>query len=90
MRADRSQFERYRARLGDEAPKTFTQFRKLKKQGGEKWEDLQKLYRSKFPKTVDNSGESSIIKTIGEAHDYLNSVFGSVEQIITRHLQKYL
>jgi len=84
MRADRSQFERYRARLGDEAPKTFSQFRKLKKQGGEKWEDLQKLYRSKFPKTVDNSGESGIIKTIGEAHDYLNSVFGSVEKNVSR------
>lgn len=64
MRADRSQFERYRAKLGDEAPNTFTQFRKLKKQGGEKWDDLQKLYRSKFPKTVDNSGESGIIKSI--------------------------
>ncbi|MBQ9956468.1 MAG: hypothetical protein IJO99_02765 [Ruminococcus sp.] len=61
MRADRSQFERYRARLGDDAPKTFSQFRKLKKQGGEKWEDLQKLYRSKFPKSVDKSGESGII-----------------------------
>ncbi len=65
MRADRSQFERYRVRLGDEAPKTFSQFRKLKKQDGEKWEDLQKLYRSKFPKTVDNSGESGIIESEG-------------------------
>lgn len=86
MRADRSQFERYRARLGDEAPKTFTQFRKLKKQGGEKWEELQKLYRSKFPKTVDNSGGSGIIKereyefgvpygkySINADMDYINS-----------------
>lgn len=62
MRADRSQFERYRARLGDEAPKTFSQFRRLKEQGGKKWDEMQKLYRSKFPKTVDNSGESGIIE----------------------------
>lgn len=62
MRADHSQFERYRARLGDEAPKTFSQFRRLKKQGGKKWDEMQKLYRSKFPKTVDKTGGSGIIE----------------------------
>lgn len=61
MRADRSQFERCRARLGNEAPKTFSQFRKLKKQGGKKWDEMQKLYRGKFLKTVDNSKKSGII-----------------------------
>ncbi len=51
------------ARLGDGVSKTFSQFRKQKKQGGEKWEDLHKLYRSKFPKSVDNSGRSGIIES---------------------------
>lgn len=62
MRSDRSQYERYKARLGDEAPKTFSAFRRIKKADGQNWKDLQKLYRSKFQKTVDNSGESGIIK----------------------------
>lgn len=54
MRADRSQYERYKARLGEGAPKTFSSFRRMKNQGGEKWQDLQKLYQSKYePAEVD-------------------------------------
>lgn len=62
MRADRSQFERYRQRLGEDAPKSFHTFRRIKNADGQKWKEMQSLYRSKFPKNVDNSGESGIIE----------------------------
>lgn len=54
MRSDRSQYERYKARLGEDAPKTFSAFRRMKNQGGEKWQDMQKLYRGKYePAEID-------------------------------------
>lgn len=62
MRADRSQFERYRQWLGEDAPKSFHTFRRIKNADGQKWKEMQSLYRSKFPKNVDNSGESGIIE----------------------------
>lgn len=62
MRADRSQFERYRQRLGEDAPKSFHTFRRIKNADGQKWKEMQSLYRSKSPKNVDNSGESGIIE----------------------------
>lgn len=62
MRADRSQFERYRQRLGDDAPKSFHTFRRIKNADGQKWKEMQSIYRSKSPKNVDNSGESGIIE----------------------------
>lgn len=62
MRADRSQFERYRQRLGENAPKSFRTFRRIKNADGQKWKEMQSLYRSKSPKNVDNSGESDIIE----------------------------
>lgn len=46
MRQDRYQWERYKQRLGNDAPKTFSAFRRMKKAGGEAWEDLQKKYRN--------------------------------------------
>ena len=68
MRADLVQFERYKARLGSDAPKTFSQFRRIKNEDGDKWESLQKEYRQKFEKvhnsSIDNSGGSGIIKNI--------------------------
>lgn len=45
IRQDRYQYERYKARLGDGAPKTFSAFRRIKKAGGEKWGLLQDKYR---------------------------------------------
>lgn len=46
IRQDRYQYERYKAKLGDDAPKTFAAFRRLKKAGGDKWEELTAKYRS--------------------------------------------
>lgn len=62
MRADRSQFERYRQRLGEDAPKSFHTFRRIKNADGQKWKEMQSLYRSKSPKNVDFSAENDIIK----------------------------
>lgn len=50
MRADLIQYERYKARLGSDAPQTFSAFRRMKNAGGDRWEALQKEYRSKFEK----------------------------------------
>ena len=46
MRADRYQYERYKARLGSDSPSTFSAFRRIKKADGEKWKELQKKYRN--------------------------------------------
>ena len=62
MRADRSQFERYRRRLGEDAPKSFHTFRRIKNADGQKWKEMQSLYRSKSPKNVDFSAENDIMK----------------------------
>lgn len=43
--ADRRQYERYKARLGDDAPKNFSGFRAMKRAGSEKWVDLQQKYK---------------------------------------------
>jgi len=45
MREDLYQYERYKARLGPDAPKRFHGFRKIKKAGGEKWALMQLDYR---------------------------------------------
>ena len=45
IRQDRYQYERYKARLGEDAPKSFHAFRKIKKAGGKAWDSLQAKYR---------------------------------------------
>ena len=45
LRQDRYQYERYKVRLGANAPKTFSAFKRIKKAGGERWNKLQKAYR---------------------------------------------
>ncbi len=45
IRQDRYQYERYRARLGDDAPKSFHAFRKLKNAGGEGWGIIEAQYK---------------------------------------------
>lgn len=47
LRQDRYQYERYKARLGKDAPKSFHTFRQVKNAGGEAWEDLQYYYKYK-------------------------------------------
>lgn len=67
LRADRLQFERYKARLGDDAPQTFSSFHRIKNEDGDRWESLQKEYRQRFESvhnsSIDNSGGSGIIKS---------------------------
>ncbi|MBO4941232.1 MAG: hypothetical protein J6D15_03425, partial [Clostridia bacterium] len=46
----------------EDAPKSFHTFRRIKNADGQKWKEMQSLYRSKSPKNVDNSGESGIIE----------------------------
>lgn len=52
MRADLVQYQRYKARLGDDAPKSFSAFRRMKNAGGDRWNELQKEYRQRFEKSA--------------------------------------
>ena len=56
------QYERYKMRLGDDAPKSLAAFKRIKNAGGEKWESLQKRYRKRLKEDTDNA----IIKNISE------------------------
>lgn len=47
LRADLYQYERYKARLGADAPKSFGAFRRIKKQNGKKWEVMQNAYKAR-------------------------------------------
>ena len=42
----RAQYDRYKKRLGDDAPKSFYAFKRLKNAGGDKWTELQEKYRA--------------------------------------------
>lgn len=53
VRHDKYQYERYKVRLGDDAPKSFSVFRRLKKAGGEAWEDVQSKYKEIGKSVVD-------------------------------------
>lgn len=44
-RNDLFQYERYKERLGKEAPKTYSAFRRMKSKGGDSWDTLQSTYR---------------------------------------------
>lgn len=53
LRQDRYQHERYKARLGEDAPKTFSAFRKEKKANGPVWQFTQLDYKRRS-KLLDN------------------------------------
>ena|GEM_PF-852624 len=65
LRADRSQFQRYKARLGDKAPSGFAQFRKLKTAGGEPWKELAKSYRESVDRSSISKGKAAPV-TVSE------------------------
>ena len=50
-RSDEEQFERYRFLLGNDAPKTFTSFQRIKYNNEEKWEYLKAFagYKRRYP-----------------------------------------
>ena len=54
----RSQYERYKERLGDDAPKSIAAFKRIKKAGGKRWDELQEKYRN----TLTNAVGQRIIK----------------------------
>ena len=92
MRADLIQYERYKARLGSDAPQTFSAFRRVKNAGGDWWEALQKEYRQRFENvhnsSIDNSAPNGIIKAESEAYaktiEHLKSLH--IESVDTKPL----
>ena len=50
---DRKQWQRYKAVLGDDAPKSFSGFRRMKQAGSERWQYTQLDYRRR-KKLIDN------------------------------------
>lgn len=74
---DRKQWERYKAVLGDEAPKTLSAFRAMKRADSERWQDLTADYRyalkimrkdaiimSKFTRSLPIKSEPNTIKDL--------------------------
>lgn len=67
-RAEQSQYERYKARLGGDAPKTLAAFRRVKRNGAEEWRTMQLDYRRRnslieHPETaLPNAAEAHIEK----------------------------
>lgn len=55
-RAEKQQYERMKARLGDKAPKTLAAFRRMKRKGNKSWIQLQKDYRDSI-KLMDDERE---------------------------------
>lgn len=54
------QYERYKKRLGDDAPKSLYAFKRIKKAGGERWEELQNRYRQAGHAKSSNYAKYSI------------------------------
>lgn len=54
------QYERYKKRLGSDAPKSLYAFKRIKKAGGEKWEELQEKYRREGKSNIKNFAKYSI------------------------------
>ena len=84
----RSQYERYKERLGDDAPKSIVAFKRIKKAGGEKWENLQAQYRQA---SIDNSSNSKYNKYI-ELPSGVKEIGGMTNEImdeISKALDKF-
>ena len=62
MRSDRFQYERYKKRLGDDSPSSFSAFRRIKKGNGEKWKELQKKYKEKSNSNYSQKSLTSVKK----------------------------
>ena len=60
--SDRKQYEKYQEVLGDDIPKSFVKFQKLKYNEPEKWEELKTFYRdaNRYQKLIDESGNLNI------------------------------
>lgn len=69
MRADLIQYERYKARLGSDAPKSFSAFRRMKNAGGDRWEGVQKKYRSKFEKPTAEERRELLSRNAVDVHN---------------------
>lgn len=82
---DRKQYERYKAKLGDDAPKTFSAFRAMKKSGNENWQALEEkyrnwLYKQDYNDIIDMRGKLSdqAARRWYKAHD--EAIAGLVDQ----------
>ncbi len=72
-----AQYERYKKRLGNDAPKSIAAFKRIKNTNGEKWASLQAQYRSK---SVDNSDKGRYNKYI-ELPSGINDIGGMADEI---------
>lgn len=65
------QYERYKQRLGSDAPKSLYAFKRIKKAGGEKWEELQAKYRNVG---LDNSRKSVTLNDVINSKYYVGEL----------------
>lgn len=57
------QFERYKQRLGDAAPKSYSAFARMKRKGGPKWDELQRKYRAAGKAADDEENVQNMLTT---------------------------
>ena len=87
--ADKKQWRRYQAVLGDDAPKTFSGFRRMKAAGGEKWKEIQKEYRD--VNWMTNAQKNRIVEKTHKvpAQGSANSVFDKMGKAGTIATRRY-
>jgi len=75
-RQEQHQYERYKARLGDGAPKTLAAFRRIKRADGSSWATLQEKYRVANPNLESpKSHFINVMHNNGVAHtDYADAL----------------
>lgn len=99
LNANRKQFNRYQARLGEDAPKTFSSFMRAKNADSKKWEDLQSDFRSAGkikpdkikPKKLDKKDFASLSKKEQDKmfNDFNDSIFDDIPEANIQSLADY-
>lgn len=77
---DRKQYERYQAVLGDDAPKTFSAFRRMKTAKSERWKQLEKEYR-KYSNAISLQHPMEFVYNNGKAFIPKDALITNVKTI---------
>lgn len=86
-RQDLYQYERYKARLGDDAPKSYGAFRRVKKAGGKTWDDLQGDYRMWKVSPLYGKIPKDQREVLSERH--LRHMLKPMEELRARHPEAF-
>ena len=98
MREDRKQWDRYKNRLGEDAPKTFSAFRRIKNADGESWRNLNAKYRQanreygiiEIAKVPDGKHYGKLVDMERWPDKQLERGINSYTKTIESHIQKMI